>query len=139
MSVDQPKPTRKMTDMGPRRMDGFVRAPRPPGAQPEQRTANPASSTSQRPRPLTPQSPPRQPAPQQSPPRSVLPSRPMQPAVNQTVRAAQPVSELSNPSGKAGASKGNSWNVILQFAIGLLVIGAVATAIVLLYTKYYAQ
>lgn len=63
----------------------------------------------------------------------------MQPAVNQTVRAAQPVSQLSNPSGKSSASKGNSWNVILQFAIGLLVIGAVATAIVLLYTKYYAQ
>ena len=61
-------------------------------------------------------------------------TRPMRPA-------QRPVTEVQNDIVADGSrsKKSGSWKVILQFVIGLLVIAGVATAIVLLYTKYYAQ
>ena len=69
--------------------------------------------------------------------------RPAQPAsATRPMRPAQqPVAEVQNEimADEQRSKKSGSWKVILQFVIGLLVIAGVATAIVLLYTKYYAQ
>lgn len=48
----------------------------------------------------------------------------------------QPAPEQSQRKPKR-AKKGGGWRVVLQFVIGLLVIAAVASAIVVLYIRYY--
>ena len=126
-SVDQPKPNRRMTDMAPRRMDGFAR---PMGPQP----ARPATAAPQpAPRPTAPTSRPQQ-APMARPaarPAYRQPEVPMQ-------NTAQPT-----PAAKSVATgepaKSGGWKIAAQFIIGLMVIAGVATTVVWLYLKYYTQ
>lgn len=99
-------------DMGPRRVDGFVRPQQPSGSRPPTPTA--ASVQQPAPRPVAPQ----QPA-----------VRPAQPSSPQT----QPVPAAEAPSGR----KGTGWQTVLQFVAGLLVIAGVAAAVVWLYIRYY--
>jgi len=49
--------------------------------------------------------------------------------------AAKPAIDRS--AGRPGGKKRGGWWVALQFIVGLLVIVAVATAVVVLYIRYY--
>ncbi|HVQ43612.1 MAG TPA: hypothetical protein VMT30_01460 [Candidatus Saccharimonadia bacterium] len=108
-----------MTDMGPRRMDGFGGPPRPAGARPIATGAQPVTR-----------------------PAAVRPARAQAPAqpVARPVRSVDPRTTAVQPSAQPVAqSRRGSWSVVLQFVIGLVVIVAVAGAIVWLYIKYYQQ
>ena len=136
--MDEPKPTRRMTDMGPRRMDGFGRTTRPsvspkPQAQPQQRPTRPQAPA----QPVRPTS------------RSLEP-RPGRPVVAQPSQAPRPQNQSGHEtvqhdmspaqsSGKVSVAQGAKWKVILQFVVGLAIIVIVAWAIVYLYSKYYVQ
>jgi hypothetical protein len=108
-------------------MDGFGSAGRPVGA----------------PVVRTPQQPQR---PQQSVTRSrpVQQQRPVPPQQRQQRPVGYAKPQVANTQDAqvprdAPKKRDGGWKVVLQFIIGLLVIIAVATAIVLLYKKYYAQ
>ena len=101
-----------MTDMGPRRMDGFARPARSAGAPPAQ---NPDVRA------------------------AVAPSRPAGPSVQPMRPTHNHQTEPESQAKPASAKRGGGWKVVLQFVIGLLVIVGVAAAIVMLYIKYYQQ
>jgi len=104
-----------MMDMAPRGMDGF--RPVRPANQPPRPAAQPV-----------------QPAAAQ-PPSPAQPNRPAgPPAGYQPPQAPSAAAPAVTP---APSAKGGGWKVVLQFALGLLVIAAVAGAIVWLYLKYY--
>jgi len=141
--VDQPRPTRRMTDMGPRRMDGFARPgaaggrPVAPGSRPAgqvQRAQGPAPVAS---RPMAPR-PAMAPQPRQ--PQPMRPQQAMRPQP-QMMQHEQPQYEEGQAPvrQKRSKAKRSGWKVVLQFVIGLAVIAAVAAAIVWLYIKYYTQ
>ena len=109
-------------------MDGFARPAGPAGVRPQ-----PAPVGAQRPVAAAPR-----PAPRVAPAQaySQPPARPAAAAAPQsTSRRQQPVQQQV----AAVPRKGGGWKVVLQFALGLLVIAAVAGTIVYLYVKYYAQ
>jgi len=133
-----------MTDMGPRRMDGFGRtATRPTGApQPQLRPQpQPRPQVQTRVQPAAPVRAPRGSQSQPEPVRRAMPqprplTRPEQAPQRQQQREQEPAASVSSPKKQAKRQLGG-WSVVLQFIIGLLVIAGVAAAIVALYIRYY--
>ena len=126
----EPQQPRRMNDMGPRRsMDMGPRRPRP--VQPPAADAGPAVRPVQAQRPLAQPQPPvaRPAAPAQ-------PQRPMRPQASERQQYAEAVPETTAPKARVEAKSGG-WRTVLQVIIGLVVIAAVASAIVVLYIKYY--
>jgi hypothetical protein len=146
--VDQPRPARRMSDMGPRNMQGTAQ-PRPVGTRPTQpvgrpQVARPIGRSPQQGQmaPAQPARPMRQPQPMQQ----VRPAQPtrqvQQTAAGQVVRSGQvhgSVQQMPVQQKPARSKRGGGWKIIAQFFVGLLVIALVATAVVMLYIKYYSQ
>lgn len=113
-----------MTDMGPRRMDGFARPVGTPGSRSQPQPSARPVGVPQRPQPLA--------APQSRP----MP-RPVPPRHQPSQAQPQPQPQAAAQQPKPERSGGGAWRVVLQFVVGLAVIAGVAAAIVALYIRYY--
>ena len=123
MGPDQ-KPPRKMMDMGPRRSMDMGRRPARPSNPP---VADPAPVPS--PRPVRPAPRPiAEPAPQ---------SRQHAPQPRPAAHQPRPASSEPQETAPATVKSSGGWRTFVQVLIGLVVIAAVASAIVVLYVRYY--
>ena len=146
--MDQdPKPVRKMSDIGSRRTLDLrsantkkttakpVKSPAPVKSQPRPASASTRAQSNSG----------RQQRPVASPARATAasgmrPSSQRQTATNSqpgSQQKAQVVSQQATQAPSTVPKKGNGWKIILQFVIGLVVILGVAVSIVALYVKYY--
>jgi hypothetical protein len=112
--------------------------PRPVGNRPTGPVGRPQVARSMaRPAGSRQMAPMQQPRPMQQT-RPAQQARPMQQsAAAQVARSGQPQRPISQKP--APTKRGGGWKIIAQFFIGLLVIALVATAVVMLYIKYYSQ
>lgn len=140
--MDQQRPTRRMSDLGPRRtMDGFTRPVARPAGQPL--PAHPVQPVSPRPpmrqpdRVATAPMPPRPAGPRSESTRGMQPRQmPQAPAEELPSRKATKPAKAPKQA-KVPREKSGALSVVLQFIVGLLVIAGVAAAIVALYIRYY--
>ena len=153
--MEQQRPTRRMSDMGPRRpMDGIPR-PAAGGPAPSPATRAPGMQSGYRSQPQP--RPEHQPQPRQRDyPQQPQPvRRPMAPGRDQQLVTERQMRERDRYEGyedddrrdrrgsrrsdraERPARSGGGWRTILQFVVGLLIIAGVAFAIVALYIRYY--
>jgi len=131
------QPTRRMSDIGPRRSMDMRRRPvqpvngQPPAAAQPQTMGQPRVRPAGM-RPVTAQ-PMRQPEPTVRPPME----RPYSPQSQPPAPAPEAPSPMAAPVPQRASGARRAWLVVLQFVIGLLVIVGVAAAIVALYLRYY--
>lgn len=117
----EPKPVKRMSDIGRPRRPLDLRAP--------------ASIEPAAPAPVRRLAPSRPAAPAQARP-AATPLRPT--AAPRPAASARPAAQTPSPVTAAPAKKGGAWKTVLQFIIGAVIIVLVAFSIVVLYIKYYA-